>query len=135
MTKRSARVATVKRSRRAATVKRSAAARQPAAVKRSKRTKLVNGTKPANGRNPADGHRRTFKPSRKTTAATIGSAIAALALYAANSFAHKNGSPAVPAEMASMVTVLATFAAGWLIPPGAREAIIETERGHRMAVA
>jgi hypothetical protein len=134
MTKRSTRAATVKGSRRAATVKRSAAARQPAAVKRSKRTKPMNGAKPAN-RNPVGEHRKTFKPSRKTTAATIGSAIAALALYAANAFAHKNGSPVVPAEMASMVTVVATFAAGWLIPPGAREAIIETERGHRMAVA
>jgi hypothetical protein len=132
MTKRSTRAATVKGSRRAATVKRSAAARQPAAVKRSKR-KPMNGAKPAN-RNPVGEHRKTFKPSRKITAATIGSAIAALALYAANAFAHKNGSPAVPAEMASMVTVVATFAAGWLIPPGAREAIIETERGHRMAV-
>jgi hypothetical protein len=133
MTKRSARAATVKGSRRAATVKRSAAARQTAAVKRSKRTKPMSGAKPAN-RTPGGAHRKTFRPSRKITAATIGSAIAALALYAANAFATKNGSPAVPAEMASMVTVVATFAAGWLIPPGAREAIIETERGHRMAV-
>ena len=135
MTKRSTRATAVKRSRRAATVKRSAAARQPAAVKRSKRPKHMNGAKPANGRDPAGEHRKTFKPSRKTTAATLGSAIAGLALFAANAIAHKNGSAAVPAEMASMVTVVATFAAGWLIPPGAREAIIETERGRRMAVA
>ncbi len=34
-----------------------------------------------------------------------------------------------------MIAVVATFAVGWIVPPGAREAIIETERGHRMANA
>jgi hypothetical protein len=135
MTKRSTRAVAVKGSRRAAKVKRSVAARQPAAVKRSKRPKQMNGAKPANGRDPAGEHRKTFKPSRKITAATLGSAIAGLVLVVVNAVAHKNGSNAVPTEMASMVTVVATFAAGWLIPPGAREAINETERGHRMAVA
>ncbi len=134
MTKRSTRTAAVKRSRPPATVKR-AAARQPAAVKRSRRIRRMNRATPADGRNDAGERRKTYKPSRKTMAATIGSAVAALALYAANAFAQKSGSPAVPAEMASMVTVVATFAASWLIPPGAREAIIETEHGHRTAVA
>jgi len=123
MTKRSARTAAAKRSRRAGKVKRSAAARQPAAVKHSKR------------RPGASEHRTTFRPSRKTTAATLGSAIAGLALFAVNAIAHKNGSAAVPAEMASMVTVVATFAASWLIPPGAREAILATDHGHRTAIA
>ena len=117
-----------KRFSRAKTAKRSAAAGQVAAVKRSKRARQINGAKRAN-RNPASEHRTTYRPARKTMAATLGSAIAALALYVANSFAHKNGSPAVPAEMASVVTVVATFAAGWLIPPGAREALIATGRG------
>jgi hypothetical protein len=134
MAKRSTRTTIVKRSRRAATVKR-AAARQSTAVKRSRRTRPMNGATAANGGHAAGEHRKTYKPSRKTVAATVGSAVAALALYAANTFAQKSGSPAVPAEMASLVTVVATFAAGWFIPPGAREAIIETERGHRMAIA
>jgi hypothetical protein len=130
MTKRSARATTVKRSRRAATVKRSATARQPTAVKRSRRAAK------ANGRGHASERRPTYKPSRKTTAATLGSAAAALVLYVANTLAHKNGAPAVSGEMAGLVTVAATFAASWLIPPGAREAIIETARGgHRTAVA
>jgi hypothetical protein len=119
-----------KRARRA-TTKRSAAARQLNPVKRSTRAKRRNGVQRANGRKSPIEHRKTLAPSRKTLAATVGSAIAAVALY----FANSNGTHAVPPEMASLVTVAATFAAGWLIPPGAREALIETERGLRSAVA
>jgi len=120
-----------KRSKRAGKAKRSAAARQPSAVKRSPPGKHRNGVRRTNGRRPANGHRPTLAPSRKTLAATIGSAIAAAALY----FTNKSGVHGVTPELTSLVTVAVTFAAAWLIPPGARETIIATDRGHRTAVA
>lgn len=122
MAQRSSRAATAKRS---ATTKRAAAARQPSAVKRS------NGVRRANGQNQQIEHRPTFRPSRKTLAATIGSAISAIALYYGNSGPTHVVSP----EIAGMLTVAATFVVGWIVPPGARERIIETARGHRTATA
>ena len=109
MTKRSSR----------ATIKRSAPARQSSAVKRS------NGVKRANG------HRATYRPARKTVAATVGAAVGGIATY----YANRVWPGMVTPDIAGVVTVVATFALGWVVPPGAREAIVKTAQGHRMASA
>ena len=70
-------------------------------------------------------------PARKTVGATLGSAISGIAIY----YANRQWPGMVPHDVAGMLTVVATFAIGWIIPPGKREAIIATERGHRMAMA
>jgi hypothetical protein len=119
-----------RRSSRSTTVKQSAA-RQSTAVKRSNGAKHANGKKRGNGRNHAPEHRATYRPSRKTVGATVGSAVSGLAMFAANRYWHVSITP----EIASMIAVAATFAVGWVVPPSAREAIIETARGHRMAFA
>jgi hypothetical protein len=119
-----------KRSSPAAT-KRSAPARQPSAIKRSNGARRAGATKRGNGRDQVTGHRATYRPSRKTVGATLGSAVSGLAIFAANRYWHV----AITPEIASTIAVAATFAVGWIIPPGAREAIVETERGHRTASA
>jgi hypothetical protein len=120
-----------KRTSRAKPAKRSAAARQSTAVKRSNGAKHANGKKRGNGRTPATEHHATYRPSRKTVGATVGSAVSGLAIFAASRYWHITITP----EVASMIAVAATFAVGWVVPPSAREAIIETARGHRMAFA
>jgi len=121
-----------KRYRRASAAKRSAPARQTAAVRRSRRTKQVNGARRGNRRGHAIDHRATFRPSRKTLGATLGSAVSALAAY----YANRHWPGMVTSDMASMFTVAATFAVGWIIPPGRREAIVVNGRGRqRTAIA
>ncbi len=73
-------------SSRTTTAKRSSAARQSATVKRSNDAKHGNGGKRANGRNHAAGHRATYRPSRKTVGATLGSAVSGLAIVAVNRY-------------------------------------------------
>jgi hypothetical protein len=114
-----------------ATTRRSAAARQPNAVKRSNGAKHAGAAKRGNGHSQTIEHRPTFMPARKTIGATLGSAISGIAIY----YANRTWPGMVPHDVAGMLTVVATFAIGWIIPPGKREAIIETERGHRMAMA
>src|SRR5215467_5669212 len=108
-----------KRSSRA-TAKRSAAARQTNAVKRSNGTKYAGAAKRGNGRNQVAEHHQTFRPSRKTIGATLGSAVSGIAIY----YANRTWPGMVPHDVAGMFTVVATFAIGWIIPPSAREAII-----------
>jgi hypothetical protein len=119
-----------KRASRAVT-KRSAAVRQPTAVKRSNSARQAGAAQRSNGRNRPPEHRATFRPSRKTVGATLGSAVSGIAIFAANRYWHVPISP----DIASMIAVAATFAVGWVVPPGAREAIVQTEHGHRTASA
>ena len=119
-----------KRASRAAT-KRSAAARQPNAVKRSNGARHAGAAKRGNGRDHAVEHQKTYRPSRKTMGATLGSAVSGIATY----YANRAFPGMVTPEIAGLVTVVATFALGWVVPPRAGEAIIETERGRRMASA
>jgi hypothetical protein len=114
-----------------ATTRRSAAARQADPVKRSNGAKHAGAAKPANDRNHATEHRQTIRPSRKTMGATLGSAVSGIATY----YANRAFPGMVTPEIAGLVTVVATFALGWAVPPSAREAIIETQHGHRMASA
>ena len=120
-----------KRSSRAFTAKRSATARQSNAVKRSNGAKHATAARRGNGGNHAVEHRQTFRPSRKTVGATLGSAVSGIATY----YANRAFPGMVTPEIAGLLTVVATFALGWVVPPGAGEAIIATEHGHRMASA
>ena len=113
-----------------ATTKRAAAARQPNAVKRSNGAR-TGATKRANGGNHAAEHRPTYRPSRKTMGATLGSAVSGIATF----YVNRAFPGVVTPEIAGLVTVVATFALGWVVPPGASEAIVQTEHGHRMASA
>ena len=119
-----------KRASRAA-IKRSAPARQPSAIKRSNGAKRAGAAKRGNGRNDAPEHRTTFRPSRKTMGATLGSAVSGIATY----YANRAFPGMVTPEIAGFLTVAATFALGWVVPPRAGEAIVHTENGHRMASA
>jgi hypothetical protein len=110
-----------------ATAKRSVAARQPNAVKRSNGARHTGPAK--RSRNPAVEKRATYRPSRKTMGATLGSAVSGIATY----YANRAFPGMVTPEIAGFVTVVATFALGWVVPPRAGEAIIATEHGHRMA--
>jgi hypothetical protein len=114
-----------------ATTKRSAAARQPSAVKRSNGARHAGAAKRGNGRNHAAEHRTTYRPSRKTVGATLGSAVSGIATY----YANRTFPGMVTPEIAGLFTVVATFALGWVVPPAAGEAIVATEHGHRMASA
>jgi len=114
-----------------AITKRSAAARQPSAVKRSNGGRHAGAAKRGNGRNHAAEHRTTYRPSRKTVGATLGSAVSGIATY----YANRAFPGMVTPEIAGLVTVVATFALGWFVRPGAGEAIVATEHGHRMASA
>jgi hypothetical protein len=113
-----------------ASTKRSAAARQPNAVKRSNGAR--NGAaNSANGGNHAVDHRPTYRPSRKTMGATLGSAVSGIATF----YVNRAFPGMVTPEIAGLVMVVATFALGWVVPPGAGEAIVQTEHGRRMATA
>jgi hypothetical protein len=114
-----------------ATTKRSAAARQPNPVKRSNGAKHAGAAKRANGRNQAIEHRPTYKPSRKTMGASLGSAVGGVAIY----YANRLWPGMVTPEVAGVFTMAATFAVGWIVPPSAHEAIVETEHGRRTASA
>ncbi|HUI96493.1 MAG TPA: hypothetical protein VLX44_12125 [Xanthobacteraceae bacterium] len=101
-------------------------------TKRSNHRKPANGVKRGaakrmNGAHPIADHRPTYAPSKKTVGATLGSAVGGLAIYVAN---HAWPGTVTP-ELAGMLTVIATFAVGWVVPPGAREAVVVTERGRR----
>ena len=100
------------------------------AAKRSSRTKRPNGAK-RNGTRAVSDHRPTYAPSNKTVGATLGSAVSGIALY----FANRAWPGMVTPEIAGMFTVVATFAIGWIVPPGEREGVVVTERGRRTAVA
>ena len=111
--------------------KRSAAARQPNAVKRSNGAKRAGAAKRSNGGNHATERHTTYRPSRKTVGATLGSAVSGIATY----YANRAFPGMVTPEIAGFITVAATFALGWVVPPSGREAIVHTEHGHRMASA
>jgi len=73
-----------------------------------------------------------FSPANnKTMGATLGSAVGGIATF----YANRAFPGIVTPEIAGLVTVVATFAVGWIVPPSAREAIIATEHGHVMASA
>jgi hypothetical protein len=75
--------------------------------------------------------RSSYMPTSKTMAATVGSAAGGIFVYFVNKFSPGMISP----EIAGMVTVVATFAIGYLVPHGPRETIVATPRGRRAAVA
>ena len=121
--------------------------------KRSSRPKFANGTKHANGAKRTNGvkrangvkrvtrrpngahavaeHQPTNAPSAKTIGATLGSAFSGIALY----YANRTWPGMITPDIAGAVTVAATFAIGWMVPPGAREGIIVTDHGRRMGIA
>jgi hypothetical protein len=120
----------VNRSGRANIAKRSTAkhqniAKRPTFAKRQNGAKRAVAVKRANGAHSEQ--RATFAPSKKTIGATLGSAVGGIAIYLANR--HWPG--VVTPDIAGMVTVVATFAVGWVVPPGKREAIVVNERGRR----
>jgi hypothetical protein len=77
------------------------------------------------------GSTQTYRPTNKTIGATVGSAASGVLVYFVNHFWPGTITP----ECASLLTVLATFGVGYLVPHGAREAIAATNHRRRAAVA
>ena len=73
----------------------------------------------------------TYFPTHKTIGATVGSAAGGVLVYFINHFWPGT----ITVECASMITVLATFAIGYLVPHGAGEAIVVTNNRRRAATA
>jgi hypothetical protein len=119
------------RSSHAGNAKRSTRPKHASVAKRGNGSKRANGVKRANGAHAMTEHRPTYTPSRKTVGATLGSAVSGIALY----FANRVWPGTITPDIAGAFTVAATFAIGWVVPPGAREAIVVTEHGRRTAMA
>src|SRR5438270_13913468 len=111
-----------KRASRAVT-RRSAPARQPNPIKRSDGAKRAGAAKRSNGRNGATELRTTYRPSRKTMGATLGSAVSGIASY----YANRDFPGMVTPDIAGFRTVHVTFALGWVVPLADGEAIDQTE--------
>ena len=60
-------------------------------------------------------------PAQKVTASAAAAAIVQLLIYVNSS----RGGPPIPAEVSASLTVIVTFAVGWLVPPGSKEQAIE----------
>ena len=125
MTSRSSRVSNEKRS----TTKRANNTRHANGTKRANGMKRANGARRANGAHAVAEHQATYAPSTKTIGATLGSAVSGIALY----YANRAWPGMITPDIAGIFTVAATFAVGWVVPPGAREGIVVTEHGRRTA--
>jgi hypothetical protein len=119
------------RSSRVSNEKRSTRPKHASVAKRASLAKRTNGVKRSNGAHAVTAHQPTYAPSTKTVGATLGSAVSGIALY----YANRAWPGMITPDIAGIFTVAATFAVGWVVPPGAREGIVVTERGRRTATA
>jgi hypothetical protein len=78
---------------------------------------------------PAGDVRETYVPTNKTIGATVGSAVGGIIVY----FVNRAWPGTITPEVAGMFTTVATFAVGYLVPPGQRETMVSTARGRRTA--
>jgi hypothetical protein len=77
------------------------------------------------------GSARTYRPTNKTIGATVGSAASGVLVY----FVNHLWPGTITAECAGLLTVLATFGIGYVVPHGARDAIVVTNNRRRAATA
>lgn len=63
-------------------------------------------------------------PSQKMTASVIAGAIVQILVW----WNHESGGPPIPAEIAAALTVLVSFAVGYVVPPRSNEEIIDVHR-------
>lgn len=63
---------------------------------------------------------KTNIPRQKVAFAAVGAAIAGILVFVLNTYAHAG----INQQVASSITVVVTFALGWLTPPGGQETAI-----------
>jgi hypothetical protein len=71
---------------------------------------------------------QTYVPTNKTIGSTVGSAVGVIVVWLINEYVRPLDSP-LPVEIQGAITVLVTFALGYLVPPGKREAVLVTANG------
>jgi hypothetical protein len=62
----------------------------------------------------------TYIPRQKVTVAACGAALAGILVFVLNTYANAG----INQQLASSITVVVTFALGWLTPPGGQETAV-----------
>lgn len=70
-------------------------------------------------------------PAQKVTAATLAAAVVQVLIWLNNS----GSGPQIPADVAVALTAIATFAAGYLTPPGSKEEVVPYNDPRRSSAA